>query len=97
MGLCRSLKDPTKLIPCGLKDPVTKKPLHEPRPRMKDIAAGIPQELRDEIKEFDDNFKYQNYTAALSSSLYEFTNAILQDFHSSFISDNSPLKNSLLG
>jgi cytidyltransferase-like protein len=88
MGLCRSLKDRTQLVPCGLKDPVTKKPLHEPRPTMKDITAGIPQELKDEIKQFDSGFKYQNYTAALSNSLYDFTNAILQDFHSAFISDN---------
>lgn len=88
MGLCRSLKDKTQLIPCGLKDPITKKPLHEPRPTMRDITAGIPQELKDEIKEFDDNFKYQNYTAALSNSLYDFTNAILEGFHSAFISDN---------
>ena len=88
MGLCVSLKDPTQLIPCGLKDPITKRPLHEPRPMMKDITAGIPQELKDQIKEFDSGFKYQNYTAALSSSLYDFTNAILQDFHSSFIADN---------
>ena len=88
MGLCVSLNDPTKLMPCGLKDPVTKKALHEPRPMMKDITAGIPQELKDQIREFDSGFKYQNYTAALSSSLYDFTNAILQDFHSSFIADN---------
>ena len=88
MGLCRSLSDRTQLVPCGLKDPVTKKALHEPRPTMRDITAGIPQELKDEIKEFDSNFKYQNYTAALSNSLYDFTNAILQDFHSAFISDN---------
>ena len=91
MGLCRSLKDRTQLIPCGLKDPVTKKPLHEPRPTMKDITAGIPQELKDEIKQFDSGFKYQNYTAALSNSLYDFTNAILQDFHSAFISDNEAI------
>jgi len=91
MGLCRSLKDRTQLIPCGLKDPVTKKSLHEPRPTMRDITAGIPQELKDEIKEFDSNFKYQNYTAALSNSLYDFTNAILQDFHSAFISDNEAI------
>ena len=91
MGLCRSLKDKTQLIPCGLKDPVTKKPLHEPRPTMRDITAGIPQELKDEIKEFDSSFKYQNYTAALSNSLYDFTNAILQGFHSAFISDNEAI------
>ncbi len=91
MGLCRSLKDKTQLIPCGLKDPITKKPLHEPRPTMRDITAGIPQELKDEIKEFDDNFKYQNYTAALSNSLYDFTNAILEGFHSAFISDNEAI------
>jgi len=91
MGLCRSLKDRSQLIPCGLKDPVTKKPLHEPRPTMRDITAGIPQELKDEIKRFDDGFKYQNYTAALSNSLYDFTNAILQDFHSAFISDNESI------
>jgi len=91
MGLCRSLKDRTQLVPCGLKDPVTKKPLHEPRPTMRDITAGIPQELKDEVKEFDSNFKYQNYTAALSNSLYDFTNAILQDFHSAFISDNEAI------
>jgi len=91
MGLCRSLKDRTQLVPCGLKDPVTKKPLHEPRPTMRDITAGVPQDLKDEIKEFDDNFKYQNYTAALSNSLYDFTNAILQDFHSAFISDNEAI------
>ena len=91
MGLCRSLKDRTQFIPCGLKDPVTKKPLHEPRPTMREITAGIPQELKDEIKKFDDDFKYQNYTAALSNSLYDFTNAILQDFHSAFISDNEAI------
>ena len=91
MGLCRSLKDRSQFIPCGLKDPVTKKPLHEPRPTMRDITAGIPQELKDEIKKFDSEFKYQNYTAALSNSLYDFTNAILQDFHSAFISDNEAI------
>jgi len=91
MGLCRSLKDRNQFIPCGLKDPVTKKPLHEPRPTMRDITAGIPQELKDEIKKFDSEFKYQNYTAALSNSLYDFTNAILQDFHSAFISDNEAI------
>ena len=88
MGLCVSLKDRTKLIRCGLKDPVTKKPLHEPRPTMRDITAGVPQELKDKIKEFDSGFQYQNYTAALSSSLYDFTNAILEGFYSSFIADN---------
>ena len=91
MGLCRSLKDRTQFMPCGLKDPLTKKPLHEPRPTMRDITAGIPQELKDEIKQFDSGFKYQNYTAVLSNSLYDFTNAILQDFHSSFISDNEAI------
>ena len=91
MGLCRSLKDGSKFVPCGLKDPETKKPLHEPRPRMRDITIGIPQELKDEIKEFDDNFKYQNYTAALSNSLYDFTNAILEGFHSAFIADNEAI------
>jgi len=91
MKLCRSLKDRTQFIPCGLKDPVTKKPLHEPRPTMRDITSGVPQELKDDIREFDNNFKYQNYTAALSNSLYDFTNAILQDFHSSFISDNEAI------
>jgi len=88
MRLCRSLKDPSVYMPCGTKDPITKKSLHEPRPKMKDIVDGIPQELKDEIKDFDSSFKYQDYTAALSNSLYDFTNAILQDFHSSFISDN---------
>ncbi len=88
MKICRSLKDRTQFIPCGTKDPLTKKPLHEPRPTMRQITAGVPQELKDQIKEFDDGFKYQNYTATLSNSLYDFTNAILQDFHSSFISDN---------
>ena len=91
MGLCRSLKDRSQFIPCGVKDPVTKKPLHEPRPTMRDITSGIPQELKDEIKQFDSEFKYQNYTAALSNSLYDFTNAILQDFHSAFISDNEAI------
>jgi hypothetical protein len=91
MRLCRSLKDKTQYVPCGLKDPVTKKPLHEPRPTMRDITSGIPQDLKDEIKEFDNNFRYQNYTAALSNSLYDFTNAILQDFHSAFISDNEAI------
>ena len=91
MKICRSLKDRTQFIPCGLKDPVTKKPLHEPRPTMRDITAGIPQELKDEIKKFDSEFKYQNYTAALSNSLYDFTNAILQGFHSAFIADNEAI------
>jgi len=91
MKLCRSLKDRTQFIPCGLKDPVTKKPLHEPRPTMRDITAGIPQELKDDIKKFDNEFKYQDYTAALSNSLYDFTNAVLQDFHSAFISDNEAI------
>jgi hypothetical protein len=88
MGFCRSLKDKTQFVPCGTKDPTTKKPVHEPRPTMRDITAGIPQELKDEIKEFDSNFKYQNYTSTLSNSLYDFTNAILEGFHSAFISDN---------
>tara|TARA_R100001510_G_C7653086_1_gene211118 strand:- start:955 stop:3459 length:2505 start_codon:yes stop_codon:yes gene_type:complete len=88
MGLCKSLDDPSKLMPCGTKDPKTGKRLHYPPINIKDLTAGVPQELTDEIKEFDRGFKYQNYTAALSKSLYEFTNAILQDFDSSFIGDN---------
>ena len=88
MGLCKSLDDPEKLIPCGTKDPRTGERLHYPPISIKDLTAGVPQELTDEIKEFDRGFKYQNYTAALSRSLYEFTNAVLQDFDSSFIGDN---------
>ena len=88
MGLCKSKKDPNKIIPCGSKDPRTGQPLHLPRATMRNITDGIPSELREKIKEFDSNFKYQDYTAALSSSLYEFTNAILEGFESSFIADN---------
>ncbi|OUW03294.1 MAG: hypothetical protein CBD16_03385 [Betaproteobacteria bacterium TMED156] len=88
MGLCKSLKDPNILIPCGTKDPKTGQSLHEPPINIRELTSGLPQDLTDEIKQFDKGFKYQHYTAALSSSLYEFTNAILQDFNSSFISDN---------
>ncbi len=88
MKLCRSSKDPRQLIHCGTKDPKTGKNLHEPPINMRQLTAGIPQELADEIKQFDKNFRYQDYTAALSNSLYEFTNAILEGFSSSFISDN---------
>ena len=88
MKLCRSSKDPRQLVPCGTKDPKTGKSLHEPPINIRNLTAGIPQELASEIRDFDKNFSYQDYTAALSNSLYEFTNAILQDFESSFISDN---------
>jgi len=88
MKLCKSLDDPNKLIPCGTKDPRTGEKLHHPPITIKELTAGIPQELSDEIRDFDKRFKYQEYTAALSSSLYEFTNAILQGFQSSFIEDN---------
>lgn len=88
MGLCRSLKDPTQLVPCGTKDAKTGERLHEPPINIRDLTSGLPQELTDEIKQFDKSFKYQDYTAALSNSLYDFTNAILQDFNSSFIADN---------
>lgn len=88
MGLCKSKADPNKIIPCGSKDPRTGEALHLPRATMRSITDGIPSELREKIKEFDSNFKYQDYTAALSSSLYEFTNAILEGFESSFIADN---------
>lgn len=88
MGLCRSKKDQTQLVPCGTKDARTGEKLHEPPINIRNLTAGLPQELTDEIKKFDKEFKYQDYTAALSKSLYDFTNAILEDFHSSFISDN---------
>jgi len=88
MKLCRSLEDPKKLMPCGTKDPRTGKRLHHPPITIKELTAGVPQELSDEIRDYDNSFKYQEYTAALSSSLYEFTNAILQDFESSFIANN---------
>ena len=88
MGLCRSLDDPNKIIPCGTKDPRTGKRLHHPPITIKELTSGIPQELSDEIRDYDKRFKYQEYTSALSNSLYEFTNAILQDFESSFIADN---------
>jgi hypothetical protein len=88
MGLCKSKDDPNKIVPCGSKDPRTGQPTHLGRATMRSITDGIPDELREKIKEFDDNFKYQDYTAALSSSLYEFTNAILEGFESSFIADN---------
>ena len=88
MGLCKSLEDPEKLIPCGTRDAKTGKRLHHPPINIKDLTAGVPQELSDEIRTFDKGFKYQEYTAALSGALYEFTNAILQDFQSSFIADN---------
>ena len=88
MGLCKSKKDPNKIVPCGSKDPKTGQPLHMPRARMSSIVDGLPDDLREKIKDFDDNFKYQEYTAALSNSLYEFTNAILEGFESSFIADN---------
>jgi hypothetical protein len=88
MGLCRSLEDRNKIIPCGTKDPKTGKRLHLPPITIRELTAGVPQELSDEIRDFDSKFKYQEYTAALSNSLYEFTNAILQDFQSSFIEDN---------
>ncbi len=88
MGLCRSLKDPSVLMPCGTKDPTTNQSLHHPPIKMRKLTAGVPPDLAAEIKEFDDSFKYQKYTSALSDSLYDFTNAILQDFHSSFIADN---------
>ena len=86
--LCRSKSDPSKFVPCGQKDSETGESTHLPRPTMRDISAGVPQELRDEIKQFDDNFKYQDYTAALSNALYDFTNAILEGFNSSFIENN---------
>ena len=88
MGLCKSLKDPTQLVPCGSKDPKTGQRTHQPPINIRNLTAGIPPELAEEIREFDKNFKYQNYTSVLSNSLYNFTNAILQDFNSSFISDN---------
>ena len=88
MGLCKSLEDPSKLIPCGTKDPRTGERLHYPPITIKELTAGVPQELSDEIRDYDKSFKYQEYTSALSNSLYEFTNAILQDFESSFIADN---------
>ena len=88
MGLCKSIDDPSKLMPCGTKDPRTGKRLHQPPINIRDLTSGLPQELSDRIRQFDSEFKYQNYTAALSKSLYEFTNAILQDFDSSFIEDN---------
>ena len=53
MGLCKSLEDPNKLIPCGTKDPRTGKRLHYPPINIKDLTAGVPQDLTDEIKEFD--------------------------------------------
>ena len=93
--LCRSKSDPSKFVPCGQKDSETGESTHLPRPTMRDISAGVPQELRDEIKKFDDNFKYQDYTAALSSALYDFTNAILEGFNSSFIENNEQAIQSL--
>jgi len=97
MKLCRSLEDPNKIIPCGTKDPRTGKRLHHPPITIKELTAGVPQELSDEIRSYDDSFKYQEYTAALSSSLYEFTNAILQDFESSFIANNEEAIRQLQG
>ena len=88
MGLCKSLKDPGKLMPCGTKDPRTGERLHRPPINIKDLTSGLPQELSNEIREFDKAFKYQEYTASLSNALYEFTNAILDGFESSFIEDN---------
>tara|TARA_B100000282_G_scaffold54242_1_gene35195 strand:- start:2545 stop:5790 length:3246 start_codon:yes stop_codon:yes gene_type:complete len=88
MKLCRSSKDPRKLVPCGTKDPKTGQKLHEPPINIRNLTAGIPPELANDIRHFDKNFSYQDYTAALSNSLYEFTNVILQDFESSFISNN---------
>ena len=88
MGLCRSTDGTGSLVPCGTKDPKTGNRLHEPPINIRDLTSGLPQDLTDEIKQFDKGFKYQDYTAALSNSLYDFTNAILQGFNSSFISDN---------
>ena len=103
MGLCRSLEDPSKLMPCGTKDPRTGERLHEPPINIKELTSGLPLQLSEKIRQFDKSFKYQDYTATLSKSLYEFTNAILQDFNSSFIDNNqkaiedlqSQLKNSI--
>ncbi len=67
MGLCKSKKDQTQLIPCGTKDPRTGEKLHEPPINIRDLTSGLPQELTDEIKKFDKGFKYQEYTAALSN------------------------------
>ncbi len=86
--LCRSIKDRAKFVPCGQKDPETGETTHLPRPTMRQITDGIPQDLTDEIKQFDNSFAYGQYTATLSNSLYDFTNAVLEGFNSSFIKDN---------
>ena len=88
MGLCRSKKDRTQLVPCGTKDPRTGERLHEPPINIRDLTSGLPQELTDEIRKFDKGFSYQQYTSELSRALYQFTNDVLQGFNSSFISDN---------
>jgi hypothetical protein len=93
--LCKSKSDPSKLVPCGEKDSETGESTHLPRPTMRNITSGVPQELTDEIKQFDSNFKYQDYTAALSGALYDFTNAVLEDFNSSFIGNNKQAIESL--
>ena len=53
MGLCKSLEDPSKLIPCGTKNPRTGERLHYPPITIKELTAGVPQELSDEIRDID--------------------------------------------
>ncbi len=58
------------------------------KPNLRQIKAGLPLELKDEVSKFVNDFKYAKYTLSLQRVLHDFSVSAVDGLQSAFISDN---------
>ena len=91
LNLCRR-KDGRGYFRCNDKKT---RPQVEPNKNINSLLFGLSGDAIRNLKNFKSNFKEGQYRRALALALSDFTNAILDGFDSSFISDNEKQMNSL--
>lgn len=87
MNFCLRADGAPGYVACNAKDKAGNK-LAAPNPNIRELLKGLPVDIASEVRSFIDTFNYSSYTSNLQLLLHDFSNAVLEGFHSSFIKDN---------
>jgi len=94
LKLCKRTDGEPGYLRCGDKK---NKKFIKPNENIRNLIAGLSGDELQGIKSFASSFSEGRYRRPLAMALADFTNAILDGFDSSFISDNEKQLNSLKG
>ena len=94
LKLCKRTDGKPGYLRCGDKK---NKKFIKPNENIRNLIAGLSGDELQGIKAFASSFSEGRYRRPLAMALGDFTNAILDGFDSSFISDNEKQLNSLKG